>query len=59
LAPEDWMAAAPKSDGSWWPAWQQWLAAHSSGMVKPSPVGTPGKGYCAIDEVPGQYVRQR
>jgi polyhydroxyalkanoate synthase len=59
LAPEDWMEAAPKSEGSWWPAWQQWLAAHSSGKFKPRAMGAPGKGYPPIDEAPGQYVRQR
>ncbi len=44
LAPEDWMEAAPKCDGSWWPAWQQWLAAHSSGKVKPPAMGASGQG---------------
>jgi polyhydroxyalkanoate synthase subunit PhaC len=59
LAPEDWMDAAPKSDGSWWPAWQQWLAAHSSARVKPPAIGAPAKGLAAIDDAPGRYVRQR
>jgi polyhydroxyalkanoate synthase len=59
LAPEDWMEAAPKSDGSWWPAWQQWLAAHSGAKGKPPAMGAPGKGYAVVDEAPGQYVRQR
>jgi len=59
LAPEEWMDAAPKSDGSWWPAWQQWLAAHSGARVKPPATGAAGKGYAAIDEAPGQFVRQR
>jgi len=59
LAPDDWIEAAPKSDGSWWPAWQQWLAAHSSTKVKPPAIGAAGKGYPAIDEAPGRYVRQR
>ena len=59
LAPEDWMEAAPKSEGSWWPTWQQWLAAHSSAKGKPPAMGAPGKGYAVVDEAPGQYVRQR
>jgi polyhydroxyalkanoate synthase subunit PhaC len=59
LAPQDWMEAAPKSEGSWWPAWQQWLAAHSSAQVKPPAFGAPGKGYAVLGDAPGDYVRQR
>jgi polyhydroxyalkanoate synthase subunit PhaC len=59
LAPQDWMETAAKHDGSWWPAWQRWLAAHSSGKRRPPAMGAPDKGYCLIDEAPGQYVRQR
>jgi polyhydroxyalkanoate synthase len=59
LAPEDWMEAATKHDGSWWPAWHQWLAARSSGKGKPPAMGAPSKGYRVIEDAPGQYVRQR
>ena len=45
LAPEDWMEAATKHDGSWWPAWQRWLAAHSGAKGKPPAIGAPRKGY--------------
>ena len=59
LAPEDWMEAATKHDGSWWPAWQGWLAAHSGAKVKPPAIGAPAKGYKAIADAPGTYVKQR
>jgi polyhydroxyalkanoate synthase len=59
LAPEDWMDAATKHDGSWWPAWQRWLADHSSGKSKPPAMGAARKGYRAVADAPGQYVRQR
>lgn len=59
LAPEDWLEAATRHEGSWWPAWQGWLAEHSSGRTKPPAMGAPRKGYAAIDDAPGQYVRQR
>jgi polyhydroxyalkanoate synthase len=59
LAPDDWMEAAPKSEGSWWPAWQGWLAAHSGGRTKPPAMGAPGKGYAVVEDAPGKYVRQR
>lgn len=59
LAPEDWLDAAPQHAGAWWPAWQQWLAARSSGRSKPPAIGAPRKGYAIVDDAPGQYVRQR
>jgi polyhydroxyalkanoate synthase len=59
LAPEDWMEAATKHDGSWWPAMQHWLAQHSSGRVKPPAMGAARKGYPVIEDAPGEYVRQR
>jgi polyhydroxyalkanoate synthase len=59
LAPEEWTEEATKHDGSWWPAWQHWLAERSSGRVKPPAMGAPRKGYAAIEDAPGQYVRQR
>jgi polyhydroxyalkanoate synthase len=59
LAPEDWMEAATQHAGSWWPAWQRWLAEHSSARVKPPAIGAPRKGYGAIDDAPGRYVRLR
>jgi polyhydroxyalkanoate synthase len=59
LAPVDWIEAALEHEGSWWPAWQRWLVAHSSGKGKPSTLGAPGKGYRLLDDAPGQYVRQR
>ena len=59
LAPDDWMQAATRHEGAWWPAWQQWLAAHSGGRVKPPASGAPRKGYAVLGDAPGQYVRQR
>ncbi len=59
LAPEDWLEAATKHDGSWWPAWQDWLVEHSSGKTKPPAIGAPRKGYRVIENAPGRYVRQR
>ena len=59
LAPEEWVEAAPSHQGSWWPAWQAWLAAHSSARTKPPASGAPRKGYATIEDAPGQYVRHR
>jgi polyhydroxyalkanoate synthase len=59
LAPDDWMEAATRNDGSWWPAWQTWLAAHSGSKTKPPALGAPLKGYKVLEDAPGRYVRQR
>jgi polyhydroxyalkanoate synthase len=59
LAPEDWVAVAGQHAGSWWPSWQQWLVAHSSGKTKAPAMGAAAKGYRVMEDAPGQYVRQR
>ena len=32
-APDDWMAGADFTPGSWWPRWRDWLAKRSGGQV--------------------------
>jgi polyhydroxyalkanoate synthase len=60
LAPQEWVDAAPKREGSWWPTWQQWLVKHSASQtVRPPAMGAARKGYAPIEDAPGQYVRQR
>jgi polyhydroxyalkanoate synthase len=57
LAPDDWQAAAPMHAGSWWPAWQQWLAARSGAPVAPPRMG--GGKFKPVDDAPGQYVLKK
>ena len=55
--PEAWAAAAQPKNGSWWPEWVAWLAAHSS---EPGPLPSLGApGYTALADAPGSYVLQR
>lgn len=54
--PETWRATTPVSDGSWWPEWQRWLAAHSSGRAGPPAMGAPQRGYAPLADAPGTYV---
>jgi polyhydroxyalkanoate synthase len=56
--PDGWTAAAPKQPGSWWPAWTDWLAAHSGGEVAPPPMGREEAGYPPLGAAPGTYVLQ-
>ena len=57
LTRDDWLAAAPDAPGSWWPAWQQWLAAHSGAPAKPPRIGAPANR--PIADAPGTYVLER
>lgn len=59
LSPDDWLAATPVSAGSWWPAWQRWLAEHSGKRSKPPALGARKGPYRALEDAPGSYVRER
>ena len=55
--PDTWAEMAPHSDGSWWPAWEGWLAAVGSGQhAEPPPMGAPARDLPALDLAPGTYV---
>nr|WP_307729954.1 alpha/beta fold hydrolase [Massilia phyllostachyos] len=49
LAPDAWQAANALHEGSWWPAWEAWLARHAGPARAPPP---PVAGAAA----PGSYV---
>jgi polyhydroxyalkanoate synthase len=59
LSPEEWLKKAPLHDGSWWPAWERWLATHSAARQVPARVvgGPPAAGNGALEDAPGSYVR--
>jgi polyhydroxyalkanoate synthase len=59
LDPDAWLAQAAAHDGSWWPAWRQWLDAHSGEAGPPPPLGAPDKDYPPLADAPGSYVLQR
>jgi len=51
--PDAWQTTAPTIEGSWWPAWRNWLKQHSS-----TPVPAQGIANAAsLPDAPGQYVR--
>jgi polyhydroxyalkanoate synthase len=56
VAPEDWAATVPLQEGSWWPAWQAWLAVRSGAPTAPPPLGAPEKGWPCLMPAPGSYV---
>ena len=54
--PEEWQADTPSHEGSWWPVWEEWLAAHSGELGRPPSMGQPQKGYKILRDAPGLYV---
>ena len=57
-SPDAWQSRAPKTVGSWWPAWQAWLAGHSGKHVAAPRMGNAQHGYAVLEEAPGRYVLQ-
>jgi polyhydroxyalkanoate synthase len=54
--PESYVAGAPRRDGSWWPEWAAWLAAHSGAPHAPPRMGATAAGYAPLGDAPGTYV---
>jgi poly[(R)-3-hydroxyalkanoate] polymerase subunit PhaC len=52
---EAWARSAPAHPGSWWPDYDQWLAARS-GDLKPAPKRLGGARFKAVAKAPGTYV---
>ena len=59
LDADTWAATTPTVEGSWWPEWHRWLAAHSAPeLVRPPALGAPDQGFPIIGPAPGVYVFQ-
>jgi polyhydroxyalkanoate synthase subunit PhaC len=59
LDPETWYNVATEREGSWWPAWTDWLAARSGDPVDPPGFGGGMKAFAPVIPAPGLYVLQR
>ena len=57
--PDEWLEAAPEAEGSWWPAWFDWLAERTGAQVAPPAMGRPETGLAPLCDAPGTYVMQR
>ena len=57
VAPEEWLETAPRTQGSWWPAWLEWLKARSGTPVKPPRMGAGA--YKPVGDAPGTYVLEK
>lgn len=56
---DTWQEKAPEHTGSWWPAWESWLAQRSGSKVIPPTMGNPKKDYPPLYDAPGIYVLQK
>jgi polyhydroxyalkanoate synthase len=56
IDPERFLVAAKRYDGSWWPAWAEWIGEHSSAETILQPMGAPQTGYPVLGDAPGTYV---
>ncbi|MDZ4776857.1 MAG: alpha/beta fold hydrolase [Alphaproteobacteria bacterium] len=57
MDPEEWLGAAPKHNGSWWPHWTEWLVEHSSKALRPPP-SMGARNLPPLADAPGAYVLQ-
>jgi len=55
---EEFQAAAAETKGSWWPDWLTWLTPRSGEKVKARVPGK-AKGFKALEDAPGRYVKER
>jgi polyhydroxyalkanoate synthase len=55
IEPADWLKEAKAFEGSWWPAWHEWLAAHSGALESVERLAPEA----SLGAAPGAYVMQR
>nr|WP_242617028.1 class I poly(R)-hydroxyalkanoic acid synthase [Rivibacter subsaxonicus] len=55
---DDWFKGATEHPGSWWPAWDKWLAAQAGPLVA-APKTAGDRNHKPIEPAPGRYVKQR
>jgi polyhydroxyalkanoate synthase len=58
IGPDEWLKAAPRVEGSWWPEWTRWLTDQSGEPCDPPPVGVALADGQSLPDAPGDYVRQ-
>ncbi|CAN5465260.1 class I poly(R)-hydroxyalkanoic acid synthase [soil metagenome] len=53
-----WLEHSQTVPGSWWPAWQDWVAPFTGTRIK-APASAGNRKYRTIEAAPGRYVKQR
>jgi polyhydroxyalkanoate synthase subunit PhaC len=57
--PDAWYAVNAPREGSWWTAWNTWLARHSGAPIAPPALGNVSAGFAPLADAPGRYVMIR
>jgi polyhydroxyalkanoate synthase len=57
VGPDEWLKAAPRIEGSWWPEWTRWLTAQSGELCEPPRMGVGHADGQILPNAPGDYVR--
>jgi polyhydroxyalkanoate synthase subunit PhaC len=58
IGPDEWLKAAPRIEGSWWPEWAKWLTVQSGEPCTPPRMGIEHADGQNLPDAPGDYVRQ-
>jgi polyhydroxyalkanoate synthase len=53
-----WLEGASSVEGSWWPAWIEWLSSHAGAQTK-APKTAGNDDFPAIEPAPGRYVKSK
>jgi polyhydroxyalkanoate synthase subunit PhaC len=56
---DTWHHHTKTTRGSWWPAWEMWLAHLSGKKVEPPEMGAKKADIIPLEEAPGSYVLQK
>ena len=57
--PQHWLAGAQSVEGSWWPAWSDWLAAHAGAHGRRAAAARATPKFPVIEPAPGRYVKAK
>lgn len=52
--PDTWVATTPSAEGSWWPAWENWLREHAGRRGDLPAIGN--ETHAPLEDAPGGYV---
>ncbi len=53
-----WLDQAQPVEGSWWPAWADWLRGHAGALVA-APKQPGNAEFVAVEPAPGRYVKEK